>query len=256
MGRKISDGKAVKVAVPASTVITQNEFYLIAGFLGLSVQSLETDADGKVIKYRGETVPAGVVAAEITLNIEEGEYETKQIKTDDTFAEGTKIYWDATNKRFTTTATNNRFAGIVTWADNTADVIWFKFMPDSAEPASALSTVVHEVTFTLNGSLDTNHKVDGFKFNTAVTIRKIKARVETLPGATHALDFNVKKGAAALFTANCSIASTDTVFTFKEFTPNQNQNFGTNDVLSLVITDAGNTAAADMEIIIEYEEKV
>jgi len=129
VGRKVSEERSVKVAVPVSTVITQGDFYSIAGFLGMAVQSLETDADGKVIKYNGYTVPAGTVSAKATLNIEPGEYETSQIDVADTFAAGDKVYWDAANKRFTTVATDGVFCGIVTQEKDSNNVIWFWFAP-------------------------------------------------------------------------------------------------------------------------------
>lgn len=133
MGRKISDGKSVRVSVPASTTINTGDFVLLDGYLGLATQSIKTNADGNVTEFKGNSVPEGLVPAEIILNIEEAEYETKQIKTDDTFAVGDKIYWDATNKYFTKTATGNRYAGRVTWADNDNDVIWFLLAPQQIE---------------------------------------------------------------------------------------------------------------------------
>lgn len=143
MGRKVSDGKSVKVSVPASTVITQGNFYLLDGFLGMAVQSMETDADGNVISFNGYTVPAGTVAAEITLNIETGEYESSQIDAADAFAAGAKVYWDAANKRFTTVATDGAFCGIVTEAKDANNVVWLWFAPQ--QPALEQATTVAAV---------------------------------------------------------------------------------------------------------------
>jgi len=111
---KISDGKSVKVTVPASTTIEAGKFYLLDGFLGCAMESVTTGA--------GET-------AEVVLNIEQVEYETDQINTAEAFAKGTQIYWDATNKRFTETATNNRLAGRVTVGKDANKVIWFILGP-------------------------------------------------------------------------------------------------------------------------------
>jgi len=114
MGRKISDGKSVKVTVPESTTIEQGKFYLLDGFLGIAVRGVTTGA--------GET-------AEVVLNIENGEYETSQVAAADTLAAGTKVYWDAANKVFTEVAAGNLFAGIVTQAKDANNVIWFWFAP-------------------------------------------------------------------------------------------------------------------------------
>lgn len=127
MGRKTGGANSVVVSVPASTVITQGDFYLLDGFLGMAVQSMETDAAGEVIKFNGFSVTAYTVSANITLNIEPGEYETSQIDAADAFAAGDKVYWDAVNKRFTTVATDGAFCGIVTQAKDANDMIWLWF---------------------------------------------------------------------------------------------------------------------------------
>jgi len=111
---KISDGKSVKVTVPENTKIEAGKFYLLDGFLGCAMQSVETGA--------GET-------AEVILNIEQAEYETDQIFDSQTFAKGTLIYWDGTNKRFTETSAGNRLAGRVTQAKDTNNVICFILGP-------------------------------------------------------------------------------------------------------------------------------
>lgn len=136
MGRKVSDGKSVTVSVPVSTVITQGNFYLLDGFFGMAVQSLETDAAGNVIKFNGSEVPAGVVSAEVVLNIEPAEYETSQITVADAFAKGDKIYWAAGTSLLTTAPNNdangnpqNRPVGRVTQAKDANNVIWFKLGP-------------------------------------------------------------------------------------------------------------------------------
>ena len=88
---KISDGKSVRVTVPESTKIEAGKFYLLDGFLGCAMQSVETGA--------GET-------AEVILNIEQAEFETDQIAETGDFKKGTAIYWDADNGVFTETGFN------------------------------------------------------------------------------------------------------------------------------------------------------
>ena len=136
MGRKVSDFKSIKVGVPASTVITQGRFYVLEGFFGMAVQSLETDANGKVISFNGSPVPAGALPAEVVLNVEEGVYETDQITAADAFAKGDKVYWDAANQLLTTQPNNdasgnpqNRPVGRVTQAKDVNNVIWFALGP-------------------------------------------------------------------------------------------------------------------------------
>jgi predicted RecA/RadA family phage recombinase len=117
MGRKISDGKSVKATVPANTTVTAGQFVKLDGVLGLAVQSVTTDATS---------------TGQVVLNIEPGEYETSQINAAEAFNAGAKVYWDNTNKRFTTTPTGNQFAGIVTQAKDANNVIWFWFAPQQA----------------------------------------------------------------------------------------------------------------------------
>jgi len=111
---KISDGKSVKVTVPENTKIEAGKFYLLDGFLGCAMQSVETGA--------GET-------AEVILNIEQAEFETDQIAETGDFKKGTAIYWDADNGVFTETAGENRFAGRVTAEKDANNVIWFILGP-------------------------------------------------------------------------------------------------------------------------------
>ncbi len=136
MGRWLSDGKSVKVSVPASTVITKGEIVLLDGFLGIATQSMTTGADGKVTSYNGNTVPAGIVPAEIVLNIDQAEYETSQITVADAFAKGDKVYWVAGTKLLSTEPNNdasgnpqNRPVGRVTAAKDANNVIWFILGP-------------------------------------------------------------------------------------------------------------------------------
>lgn len=138
---KISDGKSVKVTVPESTKVEAGKFYLLDGFLGCAVQSVETGA--------GET-------AEVVLNIEQAEYETDQTKEADraTMAVGTDIYWDKDNKYFTLSGTDI-YAGKITAAVDENGVIWFKLAerPFSLDDVTTLAAQVGTL-----GSLTTTAK--------------------------------------------------------------------------------------------------
>jgi hypothetical protein len=127
---KISDGKSVKVTVPESTKVEAGKFYLLDGFLGCAVQSVETGA--------GET-------AEVVLSIEPAEYETDQTKTNDraSMTVGEDIYWDKNNKYFTLSATDI-YAGKITSAADSNGVIWFKLAerPFSLDDVTTLAAQV------------------------------------------------------------------------------------------------------------------
>jgi len=132
MGRKVSDGKSVRVTVPENTTVEQGAFVRLDGFLGLAVQ--------KVVTGAGET--KGLI-----LNIEPGEYETSQIDATQDFAVGTKIYWDSTAKKFTETPTAV-LAGVVTNAKDAGGVIWFRVAPGiiNDEAATAIGTLTSLTT--------------------------------------------------------------------------------------------------------------
>jgi len=121
MGRKVSDGKSVKVTVLENTTIEQGKFYLLNGFLGMAVQSVTTGV--------GQT-------AQVVLSIEEAEYETSQITVADAFNKGDKVYWNAATNLLTTMANpdasgnpQNRPVGRVTAAKDANNVIWFILGP-------------------------------------------------------------------------------------------------------------------------------
>ncbi|MEK5068099.1 DUF2190 family protein [Sporosarcina sp. FSL K6-1508] len=110
---KVSDGKSVKVAVPASTTIDVNSFYELGGFFGPAFQSVKTKA--------GET-------SEVVLNIEQAEYETNQIQTTEDFAAGDPVYF--ADGKFTTDPTDApRLVGRVTEGKDQNNVIWFILGP-------------------------------------------------------------------------------------------------------------------------------
>jgi hypothetical protein len=114
---KVSDGKSVKVTVPASTEVKAQEFYLLDGFFGVAMESVKTES--------GQT-------EELTLSIEQAEYETDNIVTTESFAVGDLVYWNSTSKKFTTTKDTNRLVGKVTVAKDTNNVIWFLLLPQQA----------------------------------------------------------------------------------------------------------------------------
>lgn len=121
---KISDGKSIKVTVPESTTITAGKFYLLDGFLGVAMESVTTGEGG---------------TSEVTLSIENAEYETDQINTGEAFTKGADVYWDSSNKRLTTAATA-LYAGQVTSAKDSNNVIWFKLAPRVITNADALAS--------------------------------------------------------------------------------------------------------------------
>lgn len=121
---KISDGKSIKVTVPESTTITAGKFYLLEGFLGVAMESVTT----------GERE-----TSEVTLSIENAEYETDQINTGEAFTKGADVYWDSNDKRLTTTATA-LYAGQVTSAKDSNNVIRFKLAPRVITNADALAS--------------------------------------------------------------------------------------------------------------------
>lgn len=115
MARKVSDGRSVKVTVPAGTGTVQaNTFAEVAGFFGLAVNTAN----------EGE---------QVVLLIEQAEYETSQINAADAFAVGDPVYWDAANKRLTTSngGGTNRLVGRVTQAKDANGVIWFILAPQA-----------------------------------------------------------------------------------------------------------------------------
>lgn len=114
---KVSDGKSVRVTVPENTTIEAGKFYLLDGFFGAAMQSVEAG--------EGET-------AEVILNIEQAEYETDQIDPTQEFAVGTTIYWDGTQLTESPddgAGTAYRKVGRVTATKDANNVIWFILGP-------------------------------------------------------------------------------------------------------------------------------
>jgi len=115
MARKVSDGRSVKVTVPAGAGTVQaGTFAEVAGFVGLAMQ---TASEGQPV----------------VLLIEQAEYETSQINPADAFAVGDPVYWDAGNQRLTTSDGGgaNRLVGRVTQAKDANGVIWFVLGPQA-----------------------------------------------------------------------------------------------------------------------------
>lgn len=146
MGRKVSDGKSVRVSVPENTTVEQGAFALLDGFLGLAAQ--------KVVTGAGE-------AKGLVLNIEPGEYETSQIDATQDFAVGTKIYWDSVTKKFTETPTAV-LAGVVTNAKDAGGVIWFRVAPGiiNDEAATAIGTMTALTTAKKSTLVEAINEVD------------------------------------------------------------------------------------------------
>jgi len=92
----MSDGQSVVVTAPSGGV-TANTFYKISGFLGVCFQ----DAD------EGDSC---------VLDLSLCEVETDQALSTDTFSVGSKVYWDDSAKKFTTTSTSNFLFGMATAA--------------------------------------------------------------------------------------------------------------------------------------------
>lgn len=119
---KVSDGKSVKVTVPASREILPQKFYLLDGFFGVATEH--------VVTGEGET-------AEVILTIEQSEYETDDIITTDEFARGDTLYFDGS--KFTVAADDGsaepagpipyRKVGRVTVGKDANNVIWFLLGP-------------------------------------------------------------------------------------------------------------------------------
>lgn len=118
---KVSDGKSVRVTVPAGSEYKAGQLVLIDGFLGFITRDVKTAA--------GETVEA-------VLMIEQAEYETDQTTEEEVLAVGDLIYWNPTTKKVTKEANDGeveptayRLVGRVTSPVDTNGVIWFILGP-------------------------------------------------------------------------------------------------------------------------------
>jgi hypothetical protein len=119
MGRRVSDGRAVRVTLPASSTVPQYTFALVQGFLGWAGEGVTTGV--------GQTLP-------LILTIESAEYESSTIDTAQAYNVGDLLYWDPANNRFSTaTIAGGRKAGRVTSGKDANNVIWFVFLGPSAQ---------------------------------------------------------------------------------------------------------------------------
>jgi hypothetical protein len=120
MGRWISEGRSVRVTLPASSNVPQGAFALVQGFLGWAPE--------------GATTGASQTAA-LILNTDRAEYETSQLDTALAYNVGDLIMWDPATNRFTSNAAiaNGRKAGRCTSGKDSNNVIQFVFLGDSAQ---------------------------------------------------------------------------------------------------------------------------
>lgn len=195
---KISDGKSIKVTVPESTTITAGKLYLLEGFLGVAMESVTT----------GERE-----TSEVTLSIENAEYETDQINTGEAFAKGADVYWDSNNKRLTTTATA-LYAGQVTSAkEDSNDVIWFKLAPRVITNADALASFLRnsvQAGLLAGAPTTASTHADGGTYDFNVNIEPGLVKVNNvLKEFAAQVDFDIDNGAESPI----SSSATDIIYT-------------------------------------------
>ena len=171
---KVSDGKSVRVTVPASSEYKAGQLVLIDGFLGFITRDVKTAA--------GETVEA-------ILAIEVAEYETDQIDATKDFDKGDKIYWDASTSKLTTDA-KAVFAGVVTAAKDTNNVIWFVLWPGFvADTSLEVIGELGELATTDNTSIvdavnEVNTNADAAQADASTALARVAANVTCAEDAT------------------------------------------------------------------------
>jgi predicted RecA/RadA family phage recombinase len=171
---KVSDGKSVRVTVPASSEYKAGELALISGFLGFLTRDVKTGA--------GET-------AEAILAIEVAEYETDQIDATKDFDKGDKIYWDASTSKLTTDA-KAVFAGVVTAAKDTNNVIWFVLWPGfvadtSLEVIGELGELATtDKTSIVDAVNEVNTNADAAQADASTALARVAANVTCAEDAT------------------------------------------------------------------------
>lgn len=194
---KISDGKSIKVTVPESTTITAGKLYLLDGFLGVAMESVTTGEGG---------------TSEVTLSIENAEYETDQINTEEAFTKGADVYWDSTNKRLTTTATA-LYAGQVTSAKDSNNVIWFKLAPRVITNADALASFLRnsvQAGLLAGAPTTASTHADGGAYDFNVDIEPGLVKVNNvLKEFAAQVDFDIDNGAESPI----SSSATDIIYT-------------------------------------------
>ena len=171
---KVSDGKSVRVTVPASSEYKAGQLVLIDGFLGFITRDVKTAA--------GETVEA-------ILAIEVAEYETDQIDATKDFDKGDKIYWDASTSKLTTDA-KAVFAGVVTAAKDTNNVIWFVLWPGfvadtSLEVIGELGELATtDQTSIVDAINEVNTNADAAQADASTALARVAANVTCAEDAT------------------------------------------------------------------------
>jgi len=185
------------VTVPKSTTITAGKLYLLEGFLGVAMESVTTG--------EGET-------SEVTLSIENAEYETDQINTEEAFTKGADVYWDSDNKRLTTAATA-LYAGQVTSAKDRNNVIWFKLAPRVITNADALASFLRNSVQAglLAGApttASTHADGDTYDFNVNIEPGLVKVN-NVLKEFAAQVDFDIDNGAESPLSA----AKPDIIYT-------------------------------------------
>jgi hypothetical protein len=112
-GRKVGDFKSVDVTIADGVTVAQGEWVLAEGFFGLAA------FDDK---------PVALGAAQISIDIDQAEYETDQITIADAFNKGDLVNFNSTTKLFTTQAVAGAIigpVGRVSVAKDVNNVIWF-----------------------------------------------------------------------------------------------------------------------------------
>lgn len=128
---KVSDGKSVRVTVPANSGdVKVGELVEFGGFLGFAVRG---EHPIQAIKP-GNALDNSDKDQVLILSIEQAEYETDQIDEEGDFAAGTLVYWDGANKVLTESATDEvgnplRPAGRITVGKDENGVVWFILGP-------------------------------------------------------------------------------------------------------------------------------
>ena len=119
---KIAEGKSVKVK--ADGPVKVHELAAASGFFGM-VTDIK-DKDGNLGQREG------VKDNEITLTIEQAQYETTQIDAGADYAVGTDVYWDGSKL---VEAATGLYVGKVTRAKEPGGAIWVLLAPQQASVA-------------------------------------------------------------------------------------------------------------------------
>lgn len=116
---KVADGHSVKVIADGAVAV--HELAYAQGFFGMvtAIKDKDTGDTGK---------REGVAGDEITLTIEQAQYETKQIDEGADYKVGTVVYWDDDAKKVVQTDTPY-FIGRVTRTKTSGGAIWILLAP-------------------------------------------------------------------------------------------------------------------------------